>query len=216
MREIIQELITLEHTFGYRIMSGYQILESEAFITASGGIVMNYKLTINYVARPKILINVFEDTITSESGINESGAIEMIQDKVLERSNDLECEFTVQHVLNVVKLRLAHSICKSKDDSLRIVSNDIRIRWSDGTFKINGDIYFTSEHEYKIYGDNIAFLISDALTLMLNRQDFYIDLTPITNLEYEFDFEIAIEVNETDVEMNVDLELLDINNGKES
>ncbi len=176
---------------------------------------MNYKLTINYVARPKILINVFEDTITSESGIIESGAIEMIQDKVLERSNDLECEFTVQHVLNVVKLRLAHSIGKSKDDSLRITSNDIHIQWNDGTFKIDGDIYFTSEHEYKIYGDNIAFLISDALTLMLNRQDFYIDLTPITNLEYEFDFEIAIEVNETDVAMDVDLESLDINNGKE-
>ena len=176
---------------------------------------MNYKLTINYVARPKILINVFEDTITSESGIDESGAIEMIQDKILERSNDLECEFTVQHVLNVVKLRLAHSIGKSKDDSFRIVSNDIHIQWGDGTFKINGDIYFTSEREYKIYGDNIAFLISDALTLMLNRQDFYIDVTPITNLEYEFDFEIAIEVNETDVAMDVDLELLDANNGKE-
>lgn len=32
-REIIQELINSEQTFGYRIMSGYQILESEAFIT---------------------------------------------------------------------------------------------------------------------------------------------------------------------------------------
>ena len=174
---------------------------------------MNYKLTINYVARPKILINVFEDTITSESGATESGAIEMIQDKILERSNDLECEFTVQHVLNVVKLRLAHSIGKSKDDSLRITSNAIHIQWNDGTFKIDGDIYFTSDNKYKIYGDNIAFLISDALTLMLNRQDFYIDLTPITNLEYEFDFEIAFEVNETDVVMDVDLELLDTNNG---
>ena len=167
---------------------------------------MNYKLTINYVARPKILINVFEDTITSESGITESGAIEMIQDKILERSNDLECEFTVQHVLNVVKLRLAHSNCKSRDDSLKIVSNDIRIQWSDVAFRINGDIYFASDCKYKVYGDNIAFLISDALTLMLNRQDFYIDLTPITNLEYEFDFEIAIEVNENDVTMDVDLE----------
>lgn len=176
---------------------------------------MNYKLTINYVARPKILINVFEDTITSNSGITESGAIEMIQDKVLERSNDLECEFTVQHVLNVVKLRLAHSIGKSKDDSLRIVSNDIHIQWSDGTFKINGDIYFTSDREYKIYGDNVAFLISDALTLMLNRQDFYIDVTPITNLEYEFDFEIAIEVDENDIAMDVDLELLGTNNDEE-
>ena len=176
---------------------------------------MNYKLTMNYITRPKILINVFEDTITSDGGVTESGAIEMIQDKILERSNDLECEFTVQHVLNVVKLRLAHSIGKSKDDSLRIVSNDIRIQWSDGTFKISGDIYFTSDREYKIYGDNIAFLISDALTLMLNRQDFYIDVTSITNLEYEFDFEIAIEVDGNDVEMDVDLELLDTNNGKE-
>lgn len=34
LREIIQELINSEQTFGYRIMSGYQILESEAFITA--------------------------------------------------------------------------------------------------------------------------------------------------------------------------------------
>ena len=35
LREIIQELINSEQIFGYRIMSGYQILESEAFITAS-------------------------------------------------------------------------------------------------------------------------------------------------------------------------------------
>ena len=35
LREIIQELINSEQTFGYRIMSGYQILESEAFVTAS-------------------------------------------------------------------------------------------------------------------------------------------------------------------------------------
>ena len=34
LREIIQELINSEQTFGYRIMSGYQIQESEAFITA--------------------------------------------------------------------------------------------------------------------------------------------------------------------------------------
>lgn len=34
LREIIQELINSEQTFGYRIMSGYQIQESEAFITS--------------------------------------------------------------------------------------------------------------------------------------------------------------------------------------
>ncbi len=33
LREIIQELINSEQTFGYRIMSGYQIQESKAFIT---------------------------------------------------------------------------------------------------------------------------------------------------------------------------------------
>lgn len=50
---------------------------------------------------------------------------------------------------------------------------------------------------------------------MLNRNDFYIDLAPITNLEYEFDFEIAIEVDENDVTMDVDLELLNVTNNKE-
>lgn len=175
---------------------------------------MNYKFTINYKARPKILVNVFDDTITFDSGITESGAIEMIQDKVLERSNDLECEFTKQHVLNVVKLRLPHSNGKSRDDSLRIVSDDIRIQWSDSAFRIDGDIYFISDCEYKLYGDNVAFLIADALTSMLNRNDFYIDLTLITNLEYEFDFEIAIKVDENDVTMDVDLELIDTNNSK--
>lgn len=175
---------------------------------------MNYKLTINYVSIPKILVNIFDDTITSESGITESGAIEMIQDKVLERSNDLECEFTKQHVLNVVKLRLPHSNGKSRDDSLKIISDDIRIQWSDGSFRIDGDIYFTSNCEYKVYGDNVAFLIEDTLTSMLNRNDFYIDLTPITDLEYEFDFEIAIEVNENDVTTDVELELIDTNNSK--
>lgn len=176
---------------------------------------MNYKLSLNYMARPKILVNVFDDTITSESGITESGAIEMIQDKVLERSNDLECEFTKQHVLNVVKLRLPHSNGKSRDDSMRIVSDDIRIQWSDGVFRIDGDIYFTSDCEYKLYGDNVAFLIADALASMLNRNDFYIDMTPITNLEYEFDFEITIEVDENDVTTDVDLELLNVNNNTE-
>lgn len=176
---------------------------------------MNYKFSINYVARPKILVNVFDDTITSESGITESGAIEIIQGKVLERSNDLECEFTTQHVLNVVKLRLPHSNGKSIDDSLRMVSDDVRIQWSDGTFKINGDIYFTSDCEYKVYDDNVSFLIAETLTSMLNRNDFYVDLIPITNLEYEFDFEIAIKVDENDVTMDVDLELLDGNNNKD-
>lgn len=176
---------------------------------------MDYKLTLNYLAKPKILVNVFEDTITSESGITESGAIEIIQDKVLERSSDLECEFTKQHVLNVFKLRLPHSNGKSRDDSLRIISDDIRIQWSDGAFKINGDIYFTSDCEYKVYDDNVSFLIAETLTSMLNRNDFYIDLRPITNLEYEFDFEIAIKVDENDVTMDVDLELLDGNKNKE-
>lgn len=176
---------------------------------------MNYKFSINYVARPKILVNVFDDTITSESGITESGAIEIIRDKVLERSNDLECGFTKQHVLNVFKLRLPHSNGKSRDDSLRIISDDIRIQWSDGIFRIVGDIHFTSDCAYKVYGDNVAFLIADALTSMLNRNDFYIDLAPITNLEYEFDFEIAIEVDENDVTMDVDLELLNVTNNKE-
>ena len=176
---------------------------------------MNYKLTINYIARPKILVNVFEDTITRDSGITESGAIDMIQDKIMNRSNELECEFTTQHVLNVVKLRLPHSNGKSIDDSLRMVSDDVRIQWSDGAFKINGDIYFTSDCEYKVYGDNVSFLIIETLTSMLNRNDFYIDLRPITNLEYEFDFEIAIEVDENDVTMDVDLELLNVNNNEE-
>lgn len=175
---------------------------------------MNYNFTINYKARPKILVNIFDDTITFDSGITESGAIEMIQDEVLELSNDLECEFTKQHVLNVVKLRLPHSNGKSRDDSLRIISDDIRIQWSDGIFGIVGDIHFTSDCEYKVYGDNVAFLIADALTSMLNRNDFYIDLTLITNLEYEFDFEIAIKVDENDVTMDVDLELIDTNNSK--
>ena len=179
------------------------------------GVVMNYKFSINYVARPKILVNVFDDAITSENGITESGAIEMIQSKVPERSNDLECEFTTQHVLNVVKLRLPHSNGKSIDDLLRIVSDDIRIQWRDGAFRINGDIYFTSDCEYKVYGDNVSFLIAETLTSMLNRNDFYIDLRSITNLEYEFDFEIAIEVDKNDVTMDVDLELLNVNNNKE-
>ena len=41
---------------------------------------------------------------------------------------------------------------------------------------------------------------------MLNRQDFYIDLTPITNLEYEFDFEVAIEVAWSDVKAKAIIE----------
>ena len=98
---------------------------------------------------------------------------------------------------------------------MRIVSNDIRIQWGGGTFRINGDIYFTSDCEYKVYGDNVSFLIAETLTSMLNRNDFYIDLRPITNLEYEFDFEIDIKVDENDVTMNVDLELLNGNNNKE-
>ena len=49
-------------------------------VNMNRGVVMNYKFSINYVARPKILVNVFDETITSESGITKSGAIEMIQD----------------------------------------------------------------------------------------------------------------------------------------
>lgn len=37
VRDIIQELINSEHTFGYSIMFGYSIRESEAFITAGEG-----------------------------------------------------------------------------------------------------------------------------------------------------------------------------------
>ena len=167
---------------------------------------MNYRFTINYSVKPKILINVFEDTITSESGITESGAIEMIQDKILERSNDLECEFTVQHVLNVVKLLLPHFNSSPKDDSLQLTSNDITINWSDGAFKIIGDVDFSSDNVYKFNDDCASVWFFDTITSMLNRNDFYIDLTPITNLEYEFDFEIGIEASIGDVRGRVDLD----------
>ena len=167
---------------------------------------MNYKFSINYVAIPKILVNVFDDTITSESGITKSGAIEMIQDKVLERSDDLECEFTKQHVINVVQLMLPRTNCKSRDNSLKIHDTDVSIIFVDGEFRINAKIGFSSDDMYLTRNEDITYFFSDQLTSMLNRNDFYIDLTPIMDLEYEFDFEVAIEVAESDVEASAIIE----------
>lgn len=170
---------------------------------------MNYKLTINYIARPKILVNVFEDTITRDSGITESGAIDMIQDKIMNRSNELECEFTTQHVINVVQLMLPRTNCKSRDNSLTIHDTDVNIVFIDREFKINATIGFSSDDMYLTRNDDITYFFSEPLTSMLNRNDFYIDLTPITNLEYEFDFEVAIEVAESDVKSSVIIKELD-------
>ena len=167
---------------------------------------MDYKLTLKYLAKPKILVNVFEDTITHDSGITESGAIEMIQDKIMSRSNELECEFTKQHVINVIQLMLPRTNCKSKDDSLKIHDADVSIIFADGEFKINAEIEFSSDDMYLTRNTGITYFFSDKLTSMLNRHDFYIDLTPITDLEYEFDFEVAIEVAESDVESRVIIE----------
>lgn len=167
---------------------------------------MNYKLTLNYLAKPKILVNVFEDTITHDSGIAESGAIEMIQDKIMSRSNELECEFTKQHVINVVRVMLPRTNCKSKDDSLKINNTNVSITFADGEFQINAEIEFSSGDMYLTRNDDITYFFSEPLTSMLNRNDFYIDVTPITDLEYEFDFEIAIEVSESDVKSSVIIE----------
>ena len=167
---------------------------------------MNYKLTLKYLAKPKILVNIFEDTVTHGSGITESGAIEMIQDKIMSRSNELECEFTKQHVVNVVQLMLPRTNCKSKDDSLKIHDADVSIIFADGEFKINAEIEFSSDDMYLTRNTGITYFFSDNLTSMLNRHDFYIDLTQITDLEYEFDFEVAIEVAESDVESRVIIE----------
>lgn len=167
---------------------------------------MDYKLTLNYLAKPKILVNVFEDTITHDSGITESGAIEMIQDKIMSRSNELECEFTKQHVINVVQFMLPHTNCKSRDNSLKINDTNVNIAFIDGEFKINAEIEFSSDDMYLTRNEDITYFFSDPLTSMLNRQDFYIDLTPITDLEYEFDFEVAIEVRESDVESTASIE----------
>lgn len=167
---------------------------------------MNYKLTLNYLAKPKILVNVFEDTITHDSGITESGAIEMIQDKIMSRSNELECEFTKQHVINVVRVMLPRTNCKSKDDSLKINNTNVSITFADGEFQINAEIEFSSDDMYLTRDDDITYFFSEPLTSMLNRNDFYIDVTPITDLEYEFDFEIAIEVSESDVKSSVIIE----------
>lgn len=167
---------------------------------------MNYKLTLNYLAKPKILVNVFEDTITHDSGITESGAIEMIQDKIMSRSNELECEFTKQHVINVVRVMLPRTNCKSKDDSLKLNDTIVNIAFVDGEFKINAEIGFSSDDMYLTRNEDITYFFADTLTSMLNRQDFYIDLTPITNLEYEFDFEVAIEVSWLDVKANAIIE----------
>ena len=167
---------------------------------------MDYKLTLNYLAKPKILVNVFEDTITCDSGITESGAIDMIQDKIMSRSNELECEFTTQHVINVVQLMLPRTNYKSRDNSLNIHETDVSVIFADGEFKINATIGFSSADMYLTRNEDITYFFSDQLTSMLNRQDFYIDLTPITDLEYEFDFEVAIEVAEPDVEASVIIE----------
>lgn len=167
---------------------------------------MNYILTLNYLAKPKILVNVFEDTITRDSGITESGAIEMIQYKIMSRSNELECEFTKQHVINVVQLMLPRTNCKAKDDSLKINGTNVSIIFADGEFKINAEIGFYSDDMYLTRNDDITYFFSDPLTSMLNRQDFYIDVTPITDLEYEFDFEVAIEVEESNVDASAIIE----------
>lgn len=167
---------------------------------------MDYILTLNYLAKPKILVNVFEDTITRDSGITESGAIEMIQDKIVSHSNELECEFTKQYVINVVQLMLPRTNCKSRDNSLKIHDTDVSIIFADGEFKINAEIGFSSNDIYLTRNENITYFFADQLTSMLNRQDFYIDLTPITDLEYEFDFEVAIEVVESGVKSSVIIE----------
>ena len=169
---------------------------------------MDYKLTLNYLAKPKILVNVFEDTITRDSGIAESGAIEMIQDKIMRRSNELECEFTKQHVINVVRVMLPRTNCKSRDNSLKIDDTDVSIAFMDGEFKINATIGFSSDDMYLTRNGDITYFFSEPLTSMLNRNDFYIDLTPITDLEYEFDFEVVIEVGESDVDASAIIERL--------
>lgn len=167
---------------------------------------MDYTLTLNYLAKPKILVNVFEDTITYDSGITESGAIDMIRDKIMSRLSELECEFTKQHVINVVQLMLPRTNCKSRDNSLKIHDTDVSIIFDDGEFKINAEIGFSSNDIYLTRNEDITYFFADQLTSMLNRQDFYIDLTPITSLEYDFDFEVAIEVLESDVKSNVIIE----------
>jgi hypothetical protein len=167
---------------------------------------MDYVVTLNYLARPKILVNVFEDTITYDSGVTESGAIDMIQDKIMSRSNELECEFTKQHVINVVQLMLPRTNCKSRDNSLKLNDTIVNIAFVDGEFKINAEIGFSSDDMYLTRNEDITYFFADILTSMLNRQDFYIDLTPITNLEYEFDFEVAIEVSWLDVKANAIIE----------
>lgn len=167
---------------------------------------MNYILTLNYLAKPKILVNVFEDTITRDSGITESGAIEMIQDKIMSRSNELECEFTKQHVINVVRVMLPQTNCKAKDESLKINDTNVSIIFADGEFKINAEIGFSSDDMYLTRNEDITYFFSDPLTSMLNRQDFYIDVTPITDLEYEFDFEVAVEVEGSNVEASAMIE----------
>lgn len=167
---------------------------------------MNYKFSINYVAIPKILVNVFDDTITSESVITKSGAIEMIQDRIMSLSSELECKFTKQHVINVVQLMLPRTNCKSRDNSLKIHDTDVSIIFVDGEFRINAKIGFSSDDMYLTRNEDITYFFSDQLTSMLNRNDFYIDLTPITDLEYEFDFEVAIEVAESDVEASAIIE----------
>ena len=82
----------------------------------------------------------------------------------------------------------------------------VNIAFVDGEFKINAEIGFSSDDMYLTRNEDITYFFADTLTSMLNRQDFYIDLTPITNLEYEFDFEVAIEVSWLDVKANAIIE----------
>ena len=152
------------------------------------------------------MVNIFEDTVTHGSGITESGAIEMIQDKIMSRSHELECEFTKQHVINVVKFMLPRTNCKSRDNSLRLHDANVNIVFTNGEFKINAEIGFSSDDMYLTRNEDITYFFSDPLTSMLNRQDFYIDLTPITDLEYEFDFEVAVEVEGSNVEASAMIE----------
>ena len=101
---------------------------------------------------------------------------------------------------------LPHTNCKSRDNSLKINDNSVSIISTDGKFKINAKIGFSSDDMYLTRNEDITYFFSDQLTSMLNRNDFYTDLTPITDLEYEFDFEVAIEVAESDVEASAIIE----------
>ena len=121
-------------------------------------------------------------------------------------SSELECEFTKQHVINVVQLMLPRTNCKSRDNSLKIHDTDVSIIFVDEEFRINAKIGFSSDDMYLTRNEDITHFFADPFTSMLNRNDFYIDLTPITDLEYEFDFEVVIEAAESNVKSNVIIE----------